>query len=201
MARKPLMDPQHDQRRWVLAALDEFELPLLRYALRLLRNADAARDVVQHVFLQLCDRKAEEIDGPLAAWLYTVCRNRALDVLRAGQRQKSLESSRQQNGASRVECRERDPACAVEQTDLNDWLRSIVGRLPASQCEAIGLWAEGLTYREIAQIVERHEGHVRVLVHRGLKSLRENPQVRQMMNLDVSAGQLTERMSPEQTLG
>ena len=195
------MDPQQDQRRWVLAALDEFELPLLRYAVRLLRDADAARDVVQHVFLQLCDRRAEAIDGPLAAWLYTVCRNRALDVLRASQRQKSLAVSGESNGASRVECREHDPAFAAEQTDLNDWLRSIVGRLPASQCEAIGLWTEGLTYREIAQILERHEGHVRVLVHRGLKSLRENPQVRQMMNLDASTGRkVTDCMRPEQTL-
>ena len=50
--------------------------------------------------------------------------------------------------------------------------------LPEAQREAIDLWCDGLAYRQIAEIVERQEGYVRVLVHRGLSTLREHPRVR-----------------------
>src|SRR5262245_40748162 len=83
------MDPNSDRRAWVLAALDQFEGRLLRYAQRLLGNLDEARDVVQHAFLRLCDQSPDQIGDHLAQWLYTVCRNRALDILRHSGREKS----------------------------------------------------------------------------------------------------------------
>ena len=76
------MNLDTDRREWVLAALDQYEGRLLRYAQRLLGNLDEARDVVQFVFLRLCNQLPDQIDDRLAQWLYTVCRNRALDVLR-----------------------------------------------------------------------------------------------------------------------
>ena len=76
------MERERKRREWVLAVLDEFEGKLLRYAQRLLGNPDEARDVVQFVFLRLCDETPDNLDDRLAQWLYTVCRNRALDVLR-----------------------------------------------------------------------------------------------------------------------
>jgi RNA polymerase sigma factor (sigma-70 family) len=45
--------------------------------------------------------------------------------------------------------------------------------LPEGQREAIHLWCEGFSYREIAKIAELSEGNVRVLVHRGITRLRE----------------------------
>jgi DNA-directed RNA polymerase specialized sigma24 family protein len=57
----------------------------------------------------------------------------------------------------------------------------LLWRLPAPQREAIDLWAQGLAYREIAEVLGRAEVGVRVLVHRGLKSLREHPQVRKWL--------------------
>ena len=53
------------------------------YAQRLLGNcnvgttSDESRDVVQFVFLRLCDQSPDQIGDRLAQWLYTVCRNRA----------------------------------------------------------------------------------------------------------------------------
>ncbi|HMC09886.1 MAG TPA: hypothetical protein VKH44_01295, partial [Pirellulaceae bacterium] len=64
------------RREWVLAALDQFEGRLLRYAQRLLGSCnsgstnDEARDVVQFVFLRLCDQSQDEIGDRLAQWLY-----------------------------------------------------------------------------------------------------------------------------------
>ena len=169
------MSEPADRREWVLAALEQYEGRLLRYAQRLVGDLDQARDVVQFVFLRLCDEEPGAIGERLAQWLYTVCRNRALDVRMAVGRAASHGSS-----ASFTESpsRENDPAESAEQADLHACLRALVERLPASQREAIDLWAEGFSYSEISRILGRHEGHVRVLVHRGLKALREHPQVR-----------------------
>ena len=76
LARYPFampMPPQ-DKRAWVLAALEEFELRLLRYALRLLGDESSARDAVQHAFLRLCGESPDEHTRPLAPWLFAVVR-------------------------------------------------------------------------------------------------------------------------------
>ena len=187
--------PANERRQWVLAALDEYEGRLTRYALRLLGDLDLARDAVQHTFLKLCDSGplapraetplAEREDhkcvnhNRLAAWLFTVCRNRATDLLRSHARERQAETDH----SPQVAGQEADPAHAVEEADFADLLRRLIRRLPANQRESIDLWAEGFTYAEIARIVERHEGHVRVLVHRGLKALREHPQVREVLEV------------------
>ena len=67
---------------WVRAAVDRFEGPLTTYACRLIGDRDRACDVVQDTFLKLCLQDRAWVDSHLAEWLFTVCRNRALDVLR-----------------------------------------------------------------------------------------------------------------------
>jgi RNA polymerase sigma factor (sigma-70 family) len=180
------MDSESNRRQWVLAALEQYEGRLLRYAQRLLGNLDEARDVVQFVFLRLCDQTPEEIGDRLGQWLYTVCRNRAMDVLRGrageGRTPSTTSNPWEIGGQSPPYSREEDPAEAAEQTELHALLRILIEALPASQREALDLWADGFGYRQIAEIIDRQEGHVRVLVHRGLKALREHPQVRVLMH-------------------
>ena len=165
----------------MLAALESFETRLLGYAARLLHgDEEAARDVVQHAFLRLCDQKEEEVGTHLAAWLFTVCRNRTMDLLRERGRRDELEKVHKANGQP-VPSKACDPATSAEQSDLVVELRALLSKLPAAQQEAIDLWAQGLAYREIAQVLGRAEVGVRVLVHRGLKSLREHPRVRKWL--------------------
>ena len=199
MGRKPIAQGSDDQnepdrREWVLAALDQFEGRLLRYAQRLLGSsqiasaADESRDVVQFVFLRLCDQSRDKIGDRLAQWLYTVCRNRAMDVLRASGREKSnghvgwaLPTKDEEGGRSPPYGRESDPVDSAENAELHALLRVLVGALPASQREAIDLWSDGFSYQQIAEITNQKEGTIRVLVHRGLKAIREHPQVRALM--------------------
>jgi RNA polymerase sigma factor (sigma-70 family) len=167
-----------DRREWVLSALDEHEARLTRFAARLLRDEEAARDVVQHAFLRLCDESPVDLEGRLAQWLFTVCRNRAVDVLRARKRTTSLEQLDARSGASQ----EPDPAVTVERQELYRRLNGLVAELPASQREAVDLWTEGFTHAEIAEITGHSEGNVRVLVHRALKTLRRHPLARQLVD-------------------
>ena len=171
-----------DKRQWVLAALDEYEVRLRRYALRLLGDRDLAGDAVQHAFLKLCDQSPDAIGDRLAAWLFRVCRNRAVDHLRQAGREQSFDRSDEVQ--SSPASREAGPAEASETRELGACLRELITELPPSQREALDLWCEGFSYGEITQITGRQEGHVRVLVHRGLTSLRRHPRVRAWLEDD-----------------
>jgi RNA polymerase sigma-70 factor (ECF subfamily) len=173
------MEATRDGHGWIMAAVDAHELPLVRYARRLLGDVDLAADAVQHAFVQLCGESqatAGENPGP---WLFRVCRNRAIDHLRRAGRERSLvELEGESSGPAVGGAAGGDPATTAERGELAARLRDLLRELPPPQREAIDLWCEGFTTREIAVITGRTEGHVRVLTHRGLTTLRSHPAVR-----------------------
>ena len=173
-----------DRREWVLSILDEYECRLLRYATRLLGNEDSARDVVQFAFMRLLSQSPEELHGREAQWMFTVCRNRAIDLIRRRRRSRSLEEMAAEPGVDKRP----DPAVVAERHDLHARLRKLVAQLPAAQREAIDLWTEGFSYREIAEITGNRQGQLRVLVHRALKRLRSDPAVKRMADPSNQAG-------------
>lgn len=179
------MEATDDGHGWILAAVDTYELPLVRYARRLLGDVDLAADAVQHAFVQLCGESRAAVGTHLAPWLFRVCRNKALDHLRrAGREQPLLEaeaSRAAESGVSPPADRAADPAAMAESRELAARLRDLLRDLPPPQREAIDLWCEGFTAKEIAAITGRTEGHVRVLTHRGLAALRGHPSVRGLL--------------------
>lgn len=177
-----------DHREWVLSALDEYEGRLTRYVRRILGDEEAARDAVQHAFLRLCDQSQTELNGRLAPWLYTVCRNKALDSLRLNGRHESLDGSQTHEIAGR----EPDPALAAEREDLGSWLRELVEALPTKLREVIDLWLDGFSYTEGAEITNRTPSHVRVVVHRAMTKLREHPRTRELLRDESSTEQCSQ---------
>lgn len=157
------------RNEWIGRALAQYEAPLLRYASRFLGDADRARDVVQDTFLRLCRTEPGTLDGRLAPWLYTVCRNRALDVLRKEGRLDQLP------GTALVEepAPGPTPARALEDREaLGEVLRAL-SALPDSQQEVLRLKFEAeLSYQEIGAVLGLTVNHVGVLVHNGLKAIR-----------------------------
>lgn len=160
-------ESQHD---WVRMAVERFEKPLTLYASRLLGDADRARDVVQDTFLRLCTQPRDVIGGRLAEWLFTVCRNRALDVLRKEGRMTRLGDDQVQA------CRspEPDPAIAIEQRESAARVFAGLEALPANQREVIRLkFQNGFSYREISRISGHSVSNVGFLIHTGLRTLRK----------------------------
>jgi RNA polymerase sigma-70 factor, ECF subfamily len=163
-----------DKRAWVLAALEEFELRLVRYALRLLGDESSARDAVQHAFLRLCSEAPDDHQRGLAAWLYAVVRNRSIDLLRERGRVHVLEDGCQ---CELFDPPDDDPALIAEQGDLLALVRRLLDDLAPIQAEAVVLWSEGMAYAEIAEITGKSEGSLRVLVHRAMAWLKQHPAV------------------------
>ena len=152
---------------WVSEAVHEYEGRLTSYAARLVGDADRARDVVQDVFLRLCKAERAKVDGHLAQWLYTVCRNRALDIGRKEQRMKAL-SDRQ---AEAVTAGASTPAGPPAGTSR---VLALIETLPPRQQEAVRLKFQGeLSYREISEVMNTTANNVGVLIHTALKSIRE----------------------------
>jgi RNA polymerase sigma-70 factor (ECF subfamily) len=162
-----------ERQRWVLRTLEEFETRLLRFAARLLHDEESARDAVQHTFPRLCDQSPQHLDGRVGPWLFAVCRNQAVDLLR----RRGGESNCDETVLD--DCP--DPADAAERADLSECVNRLVDRLPLPQREAVALWSEGFSYRQIAAATGAAEGNVRVMVHRALKSLRQNPALQRLM--------------------
>ena len=124
--------------------------------------------MVQHAFLRLCDRPPGTALERVDQWLFAVCRNRAVDLLRSRRRTARLADDMPCDFQSQ----EPDPAVTAERNDLYRQLCQLVAGLPPSQREVVDLWAEGFSYREIAEITDRNEITIRVKVHRALKTLR-----------------------------
>src|SRR3954454_8070550 len=108
------VQPEVEHGSWVREAVVRFEGPLLLYASRLLGDAETARDVVQDTFLRLCGQDRAAVGDHLAEWLFTVCRNRALDVLRKEHRMTQLKDDQ----VGRCLSPAPGPAEAAERHDL-----------------------------------------------------------------------------------
>src|SRR5512147_1175691 len=63
-----------------------FEIPLLQYARRITGDREQARDVVQETFVKFQHNGALRREDEPATWLFTVCRNAALNVCRKERR-------------------------------------------------------------------------------------------------------------------
>lgn len=154
---------------WVHAVLVLHEAGLTRYARRIVGDDERARDVVQETFLKLCHEDRTDLDGHLVEWLYTVCRNKALDVRRKEQRMTTLTDE----AFTLTESPELPPGLAAERRDSAGQILELLDRLPTSQQEVIRLkFQNGLSYREISAVTGLTISHVGVLIHNGLRTIR-----------------------------
>ena len=154
---------------FVQTAVAEYQAPLTRYAARLVGDPDRARDIVQDTFVKLLAQPVAEIEGHVAEWLFTVCRNRALDVLRKEGRMKRFEEGQ----AERVTASDPRPGRTLERTETQEAVLSLIGRLPPNQQEVIRLkFQNGFSYKEISRITTLSVSHVGVLIHNAVLRLR-----------------------------
>ena len=158
---------------WIPTVLAEYQQPLIRYAAHIIGDIERAREVVQDTFLKLLRRKPAQIRGHLAQWLYTVCRNGALDVLR---------KERRMTGISEAQLQLQDPSgpevpVAMEKEEQLADVLKILNTLPANQQEVLRLkFQSDLSYTEISQITNLTVSNVGFLIHTGLKTIRERAQ-------------------------
>lgn len=157
------------REKFVEQAMVDFESPLIGYATSILHDADRARDVVQDTFIRLCQQDVEKVRHSLKPWLFTVCRNRALDLLRKDKRITPLDEIRWKKVAGPG----LQPDEQADHSERLERVMTILERLSDNQREVILLkFQQGLSYQEIQKVTGLKSGNIGFLIHTGLKRLR-----------------------------
>jgi len=158
-----------NQGLWIRLVLSRYEVRLTRYAARITLDVERARDVVQEAFLRLIREDRARVEPMLAEWLFTVCRNLALDVRGKEKRMQTLSEEQ----ARFAPCTALPPLEVVEKQETRAEVMKMVECLPGNQQEVIRLkFQEGLSYREISRVTSLTVSHVGVLIHNAMKTLR-----------------------------
>ncbi len=163
---------------WIRAALEHYESKLIRYAWGITGSRELACDVVQDTFLKLCTAERAKVEGHLAPWLYTVCRNRAFDVRKKEGRMSVLDKEQSEARASDAPL----PDTEAARGEDREAILGVLGNLPEQQQEIFKLKFEhGMTYREIAKVMEMPLSSVSATLTKALRTmrLRLNGQVNQ----------------------
>lgn len=146
----------------VEAAVARYEKPLLRYARKWVKDPELARDVVQDTFIRFYESGEDGPEARTKAWLYTVCRNRAIDLRRRAQRAPKIDPS----SAPWVE------PLGERQCDLGQVCKEL-DALPERKSEVLRLrYHEGLSYRGISEATGLTVGNVGFTISTTLKRIR-----------------------------
>jgi RNA polymerase sigma-70 factor (ECF subfamily) len=146
----------------------DMQPPLLRY----LRGMapELAEDAASETWLEVA-RGLDAFTGPepaFRAWMFAIARRKVIDRIRYENRRPSASWE----DLDPITPPLRDVADQVVDEDETRAALALVRTLPTDQAEAVLLRVVGgLDYAEVARVMDRSAGAVRVLVHRGLKRL------------------------------
>ncbi len=170
--------PQDEASLLVRRALDQYESNLIAYTAGILGgDVERAREVVQDSLLKLYLTDPAKVRDSLKAWLFTVCRNRALDILRKDQR---LDLGNE-DVLSAAATLEPNPSESADAHELHARIWELVEKLRPNQREVIRLkFMHDCSYQQIADVTGLSVGNVGFIMHVAIKKLRD------LMNRELS---------------
>jgi RNA polymerase sigma-70 factor (ECF subfamily) len=143
-------------------------------ALRILRSASDAEDVVQEAWAQVWKSSAsyDARRGTVAAWLMTIARTRALDRYRSTAARQRAHAAAETHVAPPPAAP--DPSLRSEQSRLVSQVRQALDRLPEEHQRVLELaYFGGLSQTEIATQLGKPLGTVKSWTRQGLLRLRD----------------------------
>jgi len=159
--------------RWAagdLRAFDQlyarFERPLYGFVRAYIRDASEAEDVLHEAFMAVLRERRKDIRS-FRAWIYEVTRHLCLNRVRARNR-----AARAVGGAE-PEIAQPSPEDELEERRRAATLERAVSRLPPPFAEVYRLRASGLSYEEVADILEVPVGTVKSRIHDMVIRLKE----------------------------
>ena len=145
----------------------EFFDPIYWYCRSRLGDASAAEDAASTVFTRALAAEPRYDDPSLRSWLFTIAHNVVANAFRAARPEASLESAWNLP----------DPVWRLEDTvvadDEGDQLLEALRQLPEDQRRVVEFRMVGLTGAEIAHLMNRSRGAVKMLQLRAFAGLRD----------------------------
>jgi RNA polymerase sigma-70 factor (ECF subfamily) len=160
-----------EDREWLMSLFARYERPLVSYAAKLLGGDwDRARDCVQDTFLRLCREPRSAIEDHVEAWLFKCCRHRAMDCHRKESRMFIQFASEQ---VDRQPSPSPHPPQALISSEERQTLQREIAALPTREQEVLVLrLQQGLSYKQIAEVMDLSVSHVGVLIHQAVSRLK-----------------------------
>ncbi len=132
-------------------------------------NIADAEDLTQQVFLKAWQAigRYKKTASPFLAWLMTISHNLVVDYYRTKKDKAYLEAEVTANDLAS------SPEGIAEARYVQQQLRRVILQLPGEQQQVVLLrFIEGFRYAEIAAVLGKSEGAIRVILHRALVKLR-----------------------------
>jgi RNA polymerase sigma-70 factor (ECF subfamily) len=138
----------------VLDLFERLRNPVYGYLLRLTHDPNEAEDLTQETFLRLFRhlRDARPLDNP-RAWLFTVAHNLAIDKTRDETHFTGLDEAMWREIEQSRSGVDADPEELMMRNERIDRFHAAVLNLTSLQRRCLHLRADGLRYRDIAQLL------------------------------------------------
>jgi RNA polymerase sigma-70 factor (ECF subfamily) len=157
------------------ALFARWSAPLLRYLERLVRDPAGAEELAQEVFLRVYRaRERYEPDARFSTWLFTIATRLAWNELRRPRHRHPHEAFDGDDETGPLPLAGHEPASDVvaDARRTGALVERALDRLPERQRAALWLAAvEGLSYADVAALLETTERSVKALVHRARTAL------------------------------
>ena len=154
------------------AALRPRLIALLRQRLR---DDATVQDVLQQTLLRWWEKRdAYDTTRPFVPWLMTLAVRLAVDAQRRNARRKHHEDAVAES-STHAAAHHETPALRLQQREDHDHVWALVrDAVNAETAEALWLfYGEGMNAGEIADVLNKRSGAIRVLLHRGREALRQ----------------------------
>lgn len=145
--------------------------PLFYFALRFVKDSQTAENIVQDVFVKLWEKREERhIKSSVKSYLYTAVKNHSLNYIK---REKSMVSVEEVSVNQTDEIQ--SPEESLIENEIMEAVQGAIEKLP-QQCRCVYQMKryDGMTYSEIAEILNVSINTVKTQMKRALKSLHKN---------------------------
>jgi RNA polymerase sigma-70 factor (ECF subfamily) len=151
---------------------DRYEARIYSYIYRRTGNESLAEELTAEVFLKMLEaiRADKAWHSSFSGWLYRIAHNRVIDYYRQRDRQQQVELE----DSLITDRHEHNPVAMAAASYDALKLRKAISRLTEEQAEIITLqYLEGYSISEMAEMLNKTEGSIKALRHRGIQSLRQ----------------------------
>jgi RNA polymerase sigma factor (sigma-70 family) len=148
---------------------ERYHRRLFAFCYRMTDDPATGQDVVQEVFVRVLKyRKTYRDSGSFESWLFQIARNVCSDFLK---KRSAIHSVDELSNAAMI-----DPGheSRFQQSEEIAILRLALRQLPPEKRELIILARyRGMTYEQLAKVMDADTGTIRVRLHRAIKQLEE----------------------------
>ena len=157
-----------------VAVITAYRDSILRYVTHMIRDAPAAEDIAQEVWLRASNSiHTVRDDDAIAAWLYRIATHAALDHLRSRKRQFARDPATEVDEAEVDDDQSTSLADLLERAEMSACVQRFVQQLPDDYRSVLFLTEfEGLSGTEVAETMGITLSTAKIRLHRARQQLK-----------------------------